>query len=124
MKLPINELTEKQLDYTIQTILHNTYRHRNLFYWEIPSNVLHLIKEYKMDVRYITLLKRYGDDITKGNWLATRHTESSGYLTYHVNQATSPEIAVIRCIISSILGDEIEIPDKLINQEHYNIKKT
>jgi hypothetical protein len=52
--------------------------------------------------------------MSKGNWLATRHTENSGYLKYHVNQATSPEIAIIRCIISSILGDEIEIPDKLI----------
>lgn len=111
-EIHLNDLTSKQLNYTLQTLLYNRYNPHSHLIWEIPSNFLSWIKEYVMDIKYIILIERFNDDLTQGNWIAgfTIIDEKSLMPYYYTAISPSPELSVAKCLVKGLLGETIKLP--------------
>ena len=108
MKIKTSELSGAQLDLAVKRAIKKDGG------YFLPSKDYHLISHaYKWS---------YGGPIIEREGICLKkHTAWPYWLAYiegnNLAQGPTPLIAAMRCYVTSKLGEEVEVPDELTNQE-------
>ncbi|MBD2797706.1 DUF2591 family protein [Xenorhabdus sp. 18] len=116
MKLKTSELTGRALDYAVLRVkldglIGNTLIGACINGGYSPSTDWKLCGQ---------LIERYLDDLTHmgclgSHWVASLRTSTTDNFPFHkVGTGVTPQVAICRAVVSAQLGDEVEIPDELL----------
>lgn len=118
MKIQTKNLTRRALDWAVAKCLGYVHADGNVYLncwapsteWSQGGPIIDRLVQEGMCLlsrEYLILAGRHG--------LPSESTYCEAHLNFIVTSGYTPLIAAMRCYVSSKLGEEIEIPDELVN---------